>query len=289
MAIYSESGDISGIALLQERGVKPNAVAKRITTSKDDTTIEYAAVVKVESAFVTMRRLFEDDVKETFQVPIAAFIEDKWELIVDKAELDKMSECTQHRHQGASYNSEYMRFVLAGHAVHFLERARIHLDDLEPDDASTVDGAATFRQAATNDLRIFVKPRPTVQAAKALAPWSVHLLPLTTNVKVVKAAEGKPRASAVEFSASATSAEAEFKVMLLPQTNWPKHGNAAETAFIEPFLACEASARQRGTGCGGEFGPRAHELHRHRTGAAPVDLQRIHGSAAVASCALIAR
>ena len=242
MAIYDASGDLLGRALLQEKGVKPNAAVKRIRTlmtpagtSGTVHKTEYAAVVKVESAFVTMRRLFEDDSRETFQVPIEAFINEEWELITDRAELDKMSECTQHRHLGASNNSDYMRFVLASRAVHYLERARIHLDDLEPDDVSTVDGAATFRQAAKTDLRIFAKPQPTVQAARALAPWSVHLLPLTTNVKVMKAAEAKPSALAVHFSASAASADEEFKVMLLRQTNWPKHGNAAETAFMEPF------------------------------------------------------
>ena len=245
--IYNASGHVSGHALLEENGVKPNAVVKKnvkvvkaADAPSEDTAedtaakIEYAAVTKVESDFVTMRRLFEDQSEGTFQVPIEEFTEG-WELMTDKAELDKMSECTQYRHQGASNNSEYMRLVLASRAIHFLERARMHLGDLDSDDVSTVDGAAMFRQAAKTDFRIFLKPRVTVQAANALAPWSVHLLPLTTNVKVVKAAEAKPRALAVQFSASAASADTEFTVMLLPNTIWPKHGNAAETAFIEPF------------------------------------------------------
>ena len=225
---------------------------KRVSVGK----IEYAAVVKITSASVRMRRLFEEG-SEEIEVTIKDFLT-HWELVTDKAELDKMSECARWRHQGASNNGDYMRFVLMSRAVQTLERARIHLDDLESKAVPTVDGAAMFRQPATAHLRIFVKPRITVQAARVLAPWSVHLLPLTTNVKVLKAAEPKPHNAAVQFSVSAASVDtsaasvdtsptsAEFKVWLLPQTSWAKHGNAAETAFVEPFwLAKRLAANEQ--------------------------------------------
>ena len=87
--------------------------------------IEYAAVVKVAPAFVSMRRLFEESPEKIFLVAIKEFAA-QWQLITDKAELDKLSECTRWRNQGASHNSDYMRFVLQSRAVHFLDRAIIH-------------------------------------------------------------------------------------------------------------------------------------------------------------------
>ena len=55
------------------------------------------------------------------------------------------------------------------------------------------------------------------------------------NIKVLKAATPRPDQFAVQLQVSAASAETEFTVWPMAQTSWPKHGNAAETAFVEPF------------------------------------------------------
>ncbi len=55
LAPHDETGKLSRLAMLEEHGVKPNVVVKR--TSGDEAKVEYAVVVEVASASVSMRRI----------------------------------------------------------------------------------------------------------------------------------------------------------------------------------------------------------------------------------------
>ena len=206
-----------------------NAVAKRMRKDVNDKVVcHYAHILKVGDPQITMQTLWEEGDDAKFTTAAKTFL-DEWTLVLDKQELDQISESPRWDREGASFNAEYMKTAVKSHVLHYLERARRHAH-------GTVEASGmVFRTPAKLPLRIFSKPRLSVQAASNVEPWSFYLVPLTTHIKVLKAVEARPNPGALNFLSSDASADEEYKVWLLPQTTTATNGNLLETAFEEPF------------------------------------------------------
>lgn len=196
--------------------------------------MQYAIVLGMEDAQVELKSLFTQSKEEDkFFVPTEGFL-NEWSVVTDKAELDEKSVLAVWTRQNASFNTEYMKTALKSRAIHLLERARIHFNEQE----LTRPSGPAFRTLSDHPLSITLKPRTTVRANCDVEPFALALLPITPNVKVLKAGSDRPN-GAVQLLGSAPGADPadadEFDVWLCPSFRAPTFGNAGETAFVEPF------------------------------------------------------